>query len=731
MFRDVRKQLSTVEKDAKKKITEIQDLLFDKGIRKRDCREERDRLETEIKGLAERKTKLPGQFDDIRALLCENLQLDPAQFPYAAELIAVKPEERDWEPAAEMVLRNFGLSLLVPGHYYREVSQYVNKTQLRDHRGRGQRLVYLKIDDDNKLELNRPQQHSRSLWHKLDFKKDHPLSEWVSVEVARLHGYRCCDTIEEFQNASGQALTKERQIKRGKVRHEKDDRARVADPRNWVLGWNFEAKLELLRQDYRDRSDELKQLDRDLSSLRQHEEKYRGLVTGAQQALKLKSFAEIDHESENKIIAELTREKETLEAEDDKVQAILEEIKTAQGEKKTLKAKEHELVKENGNLERNLEQAGQLIVNAEEALEQAREGGTLDRDSELFPEIVAELDASGDWPLTVDNVIQKEDAYRKSLQSIVDQLQKDLAPLSLQVTNAMNRFLNHYRHLGHDHLLADPDHIEDFLEIRDQLINDDLPKYEKRFRERLVENVAQEIGLFRSKLDNAAAEIERKIELLNQCLAEIDYNEKPSTVMTLEPRPVTDPEIREFRRDLKHCLDGYQAGTPEAMEECFEKIRMLIEQFSAEPTQWEKLIDVRRWYDFAAREQIRETGEEKGYFTDSMGQSGGEKAKLAFTILVAAVVYQFDIDKRSATSQRFHFVMVDEMFSKVDDAYAEYAMRLFESFGLQLLIVAPFDAKAKITEPFVEYYLHVVKQEDRSQVFTMTATEFLDADMEE
>ena len=79
---------------------------------------------------------------------------------------------------------------------------------------------------------------------------------------------------------------------------------------------------------------------------------------------------------------------------------------------------------------------------------------------------------------------------------------------------AMNRFLNEFRHMGHDHLLPDPDHVDDFLAVRDQLITDDLPRYEKRFRERLVENVAQEIGLFRSKLDNAAGEIERKIELL-------------------------------------------------------------------------------------------------------------------------------------------------------------------------------------------------------------------------
>ncbi|MDF1752459.1 MAG: SbcC/MukB-like Walker B domain-containing protein [Verrucomicrobiales bacterium] len=726
-FLKLREKLATVETDSNQRVREAGKRLIDNGVRRRDCIIERDQLEAEIRSLMQRKTKLPGQFDEMRARLCEDLKLDPAHFPFAAELIAVKDYEREWEAAAEMVLRNFGLSLLVPGEFYREVSSYVNRTRLSDRHGKGQRLVYLMVDEHHRLELNRPEQHSRSIWHKLEFKHDHPFADWVSIEVGRLHAYRCCDTIEDFQNASGQAITKERQIKRGSVRHEKDDRERVADPRNWVLGWNFESKLELLRQDYKDRVEELTKLDREITSLRQQEEKYRNLAHSAQRALEIKHFAGIDFESENQIISDLTHEKERLETEDDKVQAILEEIKAAQAEKKKHRAEERDLIGKLNDLDRDLNQAGQLISAAEEILAEANKAGTIARDSERFPDIIAELHASGDWPLTVENVVQKEGAYRKSLQSVVDRLHEDLRPLRDQVLKAMNRFLNEFRHMGHDHLIADPDQVEDFLAVRDQLITDDLPRYEKRFRERLVENVAQEIGIFRTKLDNAAAEIERKIELLNHCLAEIDYNENPGTVMKLEPLPVNDPEIREFRSDLRHCLDGYKAGTPEAMEECFANIQALIEKLSEEPTRWEKLIDVRRWYDFAAREQVRETGEEKGYFTDSMGQSGGEKAKLAFTILVAAVVYQFDIDKRSSTSQRFHFVMVDEMFSKVDDAYAEYAMRLFESFGLQLLIVAPFDAKAKITEPFVEYYLHVVKQDDHSQVFTMTATEFLES----
>ena len=108
------------------------------------------------------------------------------------------------------------------------------------------------------------------------------------------------------------------------------------------------------------------------------------------------------------------------------------------------------------------------------------------------------------------------------------------------------------------------------------------------------------------------------------------------------------------------------------------------------------------------------------------GQSGGEKAKLAFTILVAAIAYQYDIDPDQPANGRFHFVVVDEMFSKVDDQYAEYALELFRKFCLQLLIVAPLDAKARVTEPYVGSYLHVMKDAgtSHSEIFSMTAREF-------
>ncbi|MEO8498144.1 MAG: SbcC/MukB-like Walker B domain-containing protein, partial [Planctomycetota bacterium] len=246
----------------------------------------------------------------------------------------------------------------------------------------------------------------------------------------------------------------------------------------------------------------------------------------------------------------------------------------------------------------------------------------------------------------------------------------------------------------------------------------------RRFKEMLNDRVSQEVAIFDADLKEACGQIESKIGQLNKALRELAYN--AGTFMRLDARRVQDREIVEFQRSLRHCLDGAFEGTPEANEARFTRIESLIDRLREESRWRDKVIDVRRWFDFAAIEIERETGGVQSRYEDSSGQSGGEKAKLAFTILVAAIGYQYDLDPTGRTPGRLHFVVVDEMFSKVDDRYAEYALKLFEQFGLQLLIVAPLDAKARVTEPYVDSYLHVVKNEEtkQSRIYSMTAREY-------
>lgn len=88
------------------------------------------------------------------------------------------------------------------------------------------------------------------------------------------------------------------------------------------------------------------------------------------------------------------------------------------------------------------------------------------------------------------------------------------------------------------------------------------------------------------------------------------------------------------------------------------------------------------------------------HYADSGGKSGGQKEKLAYTVLAASLAYQFGLKWDEVRSESFRFVIIDEAFGRGSDESAEYGLRLFEKLNLQLLIVTPLQ-KIHIIEPFV------------------------------
>ena len=76
-----------------------------------------------------------------------------------------------------------------------------------------------------------------------------------------------------------------------------------------------------------------------------------------------------------------------------------------------------------------------------------------------------------------------------------------------------------------------------------------------------------------------------------------------------------------------------------------------------------KVTDVRQWFTFSASERWREDDREFEHYTDSGGKSGGQKEKLAYTVLAASLAYQFGLEgMRRARS--FRFVVIDEAFGR-------------------------------------------------------------------
>ena len=60
---------------------------------------------------------------------------------------------------------------------------------------------------------------------------------------------------------------------------------------------------------------------------------------------------------------------------------------------------------------------------------------------------------------------------------------------------------------------------------------------------------------------------------------------------------------------------------------------------------------------------------------ESGGKSGGQKEKLAYTILAASLAYQFGLEWGEVRSRTFRFSVIDEAFGRGSDESTEYALK--------------------------------------------------------
>ena len=118
-------------------------------------------------------------------------------------------------------------------------------------------------------------------------------------------------------------------------------------------------------------------------------------------------------------------------------------------------------------------------------------------------------------------------------------------------------------------------------------------------------------------------------------------------------------------------------------------------------------------------------GSEKEYYPHSGGKSGGQKEKLAYTVLASSLAFQFGLEYNNSANRSFRFVMIDEAFGRGSDESSRYALRLFEKLQLQLLVITP-KQKINIIEPFVNS-VHFVHNQDgmNSTLLSMSIEDFV------
>ncbi|HSH28233.1 MAG TPA: SbcC/MukB-like Walker B domain-containing protein, partial [Wenzhouxiangella sp.] len=248
---------------------------------------------------------------------------------------------------------------------------------------------------------------------------------------------------------------------------------------------------------------------------------------------------------------------------------------------------------------------------------------------------------------------------------------------------------------------------DEYRRLLESLQSDDLPRFEKRFKELLNENTIREVAGFQALLHREREQIRERIETINRSLHEIDYEK--GRYIRLLAETTTDADVREFQQKLRACTEGAITGSEDTQysEQKFLQVRDIIDRFrgreGSADFDWRwtrKVTDVRNWFVFSASERWREDDREHEHYADSGGKSGGQKEKLAYTVLAASLAYQFGLQWGEKRSRSFRFVVIDEAFGRGSDESARYGLELFARLNLQLLIVTPLQ-KIHIIEPFV------------------------------
>jgi uncharacterized protein YPO0396 len=662
----------------------------------------RSEVGAELASLERRTSNLPGEQVELRAQLCADLGLTPEDLPYAGELLDVSEDFGEWRGAAERVLRGFALSLLVPQEHYDTVTGWVNGRRLTFH-GRGGQQVGAKLVYERVASRRMPlQRHGSTALLLADCMeaKEGPFREYLLDELTKRADFRCAETLAEFRDER-RAVTREGQVRSGD-RHEKDDRHRVDDPRRWVLGWANERKIAALRGELADLEGALALAEQTLADESEVRDKHQA---------RIEAFARLDgyHAWTDLDVAEAEQRASAADDERARLEAgssRLEEIKQA--------------------LERNAKRASMTSETIEDLTKRlARMQGDKDRAARALSE---DEDLVGSQP-SVNLVAARAtyDALRRSLGKSVPARSSECGRAGERLTDDLHKRIDRVNHqlsrfsqiLGQDmnevlrrwpelrtEMDASVDARGDFVALHVRVAGDDLPRFEDEFKRQLNTNTIRELAQFNSWLRRQAEEIDDRVARINEALSAIPYN--PGRYIRLEKQPTVNQDVAAFRSDLRSATDDAISGADDHYsEQRFLDVKRIIERFrgregyaDSDKAWTRRVTDVRNWFVFSASERVAETDEEWEHYSDSDGKSGGQKEKLAYTILAASLAYQFGLEWGVEKSRDFRFAVIDEAFGRGSDVSTRYALSLFAKLGLQLLIVTPLQ-KVHVIEPYV------------------------------
>ena len=638
----------------------------------------------------------PGPLDR-RAAIARAVGIEPAALPYAAELIDVATGEERWRPAAEKVLRGFGLRLLVPQDLRDKVAAYIDS---RDMRG----VVDYSIV--TAASAHQPRSVPGTLAAKLTVTAGHAVSQWLLAQVTTQFSHACVEDVAALPGHT-LAVTVSGTVKQRGNHYRKDDRSEFTSPSSWILGGSAAAKIEALEA-------ETVRLEAAASAAAAAEagldEKWQAVTSALDAAAQLQgygSWADLDHWAPARTASDLGERIAQARASDVNLQALRDKRDAAEAawESLGLACKEAEQRITEGDIR-------STALKADLDLEQRRgtSGGPRQVGDDARDYLTA-VCGGLTMPETADGMPRLQRDLTAELAARKRASGQNQQAAAVTLSTAIGQYLARWRDSAPDDTGDVDRSAGDFAALHEEISRRRLPEAMTRFQRMITEDMVPSVGVLYRTIETEAAAIRARMATVNAGLRRVEFNEGSRLQIAWTTRQFDS--AREFRQavDDLHRHAGAAQGSPEAALAQFARIRAFMARFTGEDpdsARWrDTVLDVRLSCTFYGREE-RPDGTTLHTYRNTAAGSGGEQEKLVAFCLAAALSYSLG-DAATGGEPRFAPLMLDEAFSKSDETFASQALAAFDEFGFQLIMAAPIRMSG-VLEPFIGQAVLVEKR---------------------
>ena len=688
-----KQKLPQIKQELENKNNKLHEKLVAVGLEIEKYKERESESQAEIDSLILRTSNIPSNLVELRENLCADIKIDTSEIAFAGELLEVKQSEIRWEGAIERLVHSFAISLLVPEKHYASVSKWVNQKYM------GTKLVYFKVGKDSREQIFNFDD-ARSVSSKLTVKPDSVFTKWLTNNLNQRFPHICCDTLDDFRRQS-KAITINGQIRSGQ-RHEKDDRHNIKNRMRYVLGFSNKKKIEALEEDLSQIKEKIQGLNAQNEMIKKDKRTQDNLLHACDMLMEYSSHETIDALNVEGIISEKKERIFQINRSNDILSDLEKQKIKKEEELKKSEKKNEDWYKQQGKLDNELEQLVSKQNENEEKLKKENEEDRkiydfLERDFTNYLE-------KKSIALIYNEKYEKE--YNSNLLKRRSNFQENASNLKNEAEKSMMNFKREYPNETFE-MTDEIESLKEYSDMLERLLYDNLPKYQAHFKNELQGKIIRHISLFNATLHSNSKKIAERIAEINRSLKSIPYN--VGRYITLNCEDTVEQDIRTFKMQLKSCTEGMTTMDDALIEQKFKQIKDIIGRFKGRPDfvesdkRWTaKVTDVRNWFIFSATERYNENNEEYEHYSDSDGKSGGQKEKLAYTILAASLAYNYKLNKKENQLSSFRLVVIDEAFLKSSDESAKFGLSLFEKMRFQLLVVTPL-LKISTIEPFISH----------------------------